>query len=240
MKPKIYYVYAYIRAKDSENGESGSPYYIGKGKGNRAFQRRRKFPYPENPEQLVFIAKNLFEHDAFQIEVLFIYLHGRIDLGTGCLQNRTDGGEGASGQIKSDAERKAISDRQRGVKKSPESVEKMRAKLKGLKQSEHTKAKRANTQRGQKRSEEFKSKQRAYKVPEERKARISAALKGRTHSPERIENIKKGIALANVAITPEWRKSMSEAQYRRHGVDPVAKDFHNVPPRSRNPRCPRA
>lgn len=34
------------------------------------------------------------EADAFQAEMLNIYLYGRIDQGTGCLRNRTDGGEG--------------------------------------------------------------------------------------------------------------------------------------------------
>jgi hypothetical protein len=30
--PKGFYVYAYLREKDSNNGLAGSPYYIGKGK----------------------------------------------------------------------------------------------------------------------------------------------------------------------------------------------------------------
>ena len=39
------------------------------------------------------------EADAFQLEILLIYQYGRIDLGTGCLRNLTNGGDGVSGII---------------------------------------------------------------------------------------------------------------------------------------------
>lgn len=35
----IYYVYAYLREKDSDTASTGSPYYIGKGKNKRAWER---------------------------------------------------------------------------------------------------------------------------------------------------------------------------------------------------------
>jgi len=51
----------------------------------------------------VFETEN--EKEAFTKEVELIQLYGRRDLNTGTLFNRTDGGEGASGYIKSDTEK---------------------------------------------------------------------------------------------------------------------------------------
>lgn len=226
MNDKKYYVYLYLRGKDSSGGAKGTPYYVGKGYSTRAYRVDRKFPCPQDLACLEFAAKNMFEWDAYQLEISLIYLYGRIDKGTGCLRNGTDGGEGASGQIKSPEERKAIGDRFRGKKLSQERIERMREISRGKKQSPEQIAKRAASNRGRKRSEEFKAKRRAYKVPEERKARIVAGLTGQKRSPEAIENIKKGRSA--VVITPEWRKKMSEAQYRRHGRVPIEKDFHGT------------
>lgn len=197
MKGNIYYVYAYLRAKDSANGKAGTPYYIGKGNGRRAFDKCRIPPCPSDRNRVQFIVEGVSESNAFQIEVLFIHLHGRIDIGTGYLRNRTNGGDGAS----------------------------------GYKQSEETKIKRANSNRGKKRTEEFKDKLRGKSRPEEVRLRIKVALIGKKHSPETLDKIKEKRRAA--VITPEWRKKMSEAQYRRHGREPVVKDFHGIPPKSR-------
>jgi len=93
-----YYVYAYLRERASANGPAGSPYYIGKGKTSRAYNKRHRVHLPKNKHCIVFIAKDLTEAGAFQMEIDQIKLYGRIDQGTGCLRNMTDGGEGASGE----------------------------------------------------------------------------------------------------------------------------------------------
>ena len=80
-----YYVYEYLR-------EDGTPYYIGKGSGFRAYAKR---PYKPNDKSRINIIKDcLSEDEAFNLEIELISKYGRKDLGTGILKNKTVGGEG--------------------------------------------------------------------------------------------------------------------------------------------------
>ena len=89
MTNRIYYTYAYLR-------ENGTPYYIGRGKGNRAFDVTHRIKVPPK-ERVLFLKQNLTYAEATEHEIYMIAVLGRKDLGTGILRNLTNGGEGRPG-----------------------------------------------------------------------------------------------------------------------------------------------
>ena len=98
---KEFYVYEWLR-------EDGTPYYVGKGKGNRAFDSNRRFS-PEDETRIRIVRDGMTEIDAFNLEIERIILWGRKDLGTGILYNQSDGGRGGNSIAgKSESEIKKI------------------------------------------------------------------------------------------------------------------------------------
>lgn len=92
--PQGYYVYAYLRP-------DFSPYYIGKGKKFRAWDKvgRSLHLPPNRAKHIIIIQDNLSEIAAFILERYYIRWFGRKDNETGILRNLTDGGEGVAGHI---------------------------------------------------------------------------------------------------------------------------------------------
>jgi len=103
----IYYVYAYLRSKDSKTAKAGTPYYIGKGTGYRAYGRHRN--KPTDKSRIIFLETNLTNLGANALERRMISWYGRKDLGTGILNNLTDGGDGTTGAIRTASHNKKIS-----------------------------------------------------------------------------------------------------------------------------------
>lgn len=188
-----YYVYAYIRIKDSLNGKAGTPYYIGKGKGKRAWHGVHRVPVPKESWRIVIIADQLSELWSLIMERKLIRLWGRLDNRTGVLHNLTDGGESNYGLIHNTITRQKMSASATGKKKSSAHVAKIAAKKRGSK---------------------------VNMTPEQLAARgknISAAKKGkgngltgRPKSPETRERIRAAVNARNYQHTDAVRKATSE------------------------------
>jgi hypothetical protein len=101
----MFYTYIYF------NPETDVPFYVGKGKddranthikglssGNKYAMGRIRNLRAKGIEPTVEIIHTTNETAAFWLERCFIAAYGRKDLGTGSLQNKSDGGEGATGR----------------------------------------------------------------------------------------------------------------------------------------------
>ena len=204
----VFYVYLYLRSKNSKNGSAGSPYYVGKGKGNRMFSKDHRCKPPADRSNIIVASHSMSERDAHQLEVLLIHVHGRIDKGTGCLANLTDGGDGGSGRILSLATKDKMSKKLKGRRNNPATEFK-----KGVRTSVAT---------------EFKIGSKGHSMPHspESRAKMSESSKGRPAwnkkyltEEERLEGERvamKRWRLENKdrvkASMKQWRLNSQEAQ----------------------------
>ena len=192
-----YYTYAYLR-------EDKTPYYIGKGKGNRAYKKHRKgIGVPKDKSRIIFLKQNLTEEEAFRHEIYMIAVFGRKDLRTGILHNLTDGGDGASGYVFSEETKRKQSEAHKG-----------NTTWLGKTHSEETKRKMSDTRKGKTHSEETKRKQSEAKkgktFSEESKRKMSEAQKGKSLSEEtrrKMSETRKG-----KIPSKETRRKLSEAR----------------------------
>jgi hypothetical protein len=98
-----FYIYAYLRSKDSKTAKAGTPYYIGKGTGNRAWSKyNHGNKTPKNKDHIIILESGLTNIGALALERRLIKWWGRVDNNTGILRNLTDGGEGSNGKVMSD------------------------------------------------------------------------------------------------------------------------------------------
>ena len=178
-----FYVYQYLRERASDHGPVGSPFYIGKGARKRCFVKHCTIHIPCDKSNIVILAKGLSEDEAFCMEKQLIAFYGRIDNGTGCLRNLTDGGEGMSGRLYSGATRAKIGKAHKGKKVSDETRAKLSSKAKLRKSSAEQRAKISASLRTRVITPETRAKLsilgKSHRITKEGKSRISAANKGR-------------------------------------------------------------
>lgn len=161
------YVYRHIRLDKNE------PFYIGIG--NDVNYRRSKSKCNRNNDwhrvvtnskyDVEIIVDNINYDFAKEKEKEFIRLYGRIDLETGTLVNRTDGGQGnvnwseenrrkfgekRRGKRASEETRRRLSESHKGYKPTPQALENMRRAQKGKAISAETREKMASKLRGRK------------------------------------------------------------------------------------------
>jgi hypothetical protein len=178
----IFYTYLWLR-------EDGTPYYVGKGKGIRAFYKmQRKFSPP--PKERIIIQHFSSEMEALEAEKFLISFYGRKDLGQGCLHNFTDGGEGVSGLHFSIESRLKISECLKGNKHllghshSYVTRQKISAAIKGKRFSEEHRQKIAAALRGKPKSAEHMAKLILSRNTPEYRAHMSSVVSGRIRTPE--------------------------------------------------------
>jgi hypothetical protein len=142
-----YYTYAWMR-------EDGTPYYIGKGRNNRAF--RKGSP---NSDRVILLKQNCTEEEAFKHERYMISVFGRKDIGTGILINLTEGGDGSSGYLHTEETKQQM----KGPKTDDHKQKLSEVRTKLWEDPEY-REKMAEINKRSRQSEEFKEKQRVAQL----------------------------------------------------------------------------
>ena len=215
----VFYVYVYIDPRD------GVPFYIGKGRDNRAYvhltasamqtgldkgwffyRKLRKLLASGTSPEIRFLCKELTEDQSFYWETFFIIALGRRDIKTGCLCNHTNGGDGPShkGHQHSEETKALI-------------AEKLREIRTGWVLSEETKQRIGDANRGRTHTDEARTRmsegqKKRFARPEER-AKIAGINRGRRHSAETRQKMSE--AHKGKRLSVETRQRMSAANKNR-------------------------
>ena len=226
-----YYTYAYLR-------EDRTPYYIGKGKGDRIYSKQKYIKPPKDKSRIIYLKQNLTEEEAFKHEIYMIDVFGRIDLDTGILHNRTDGGEGSSGCIPSEEHKRKISEARKG-KSYPKREGKLYSKGKGKNHynydktlSEETKKKINKATKGKKLTIDHKkkisesNKGKSKTITKKSKNSVIIRAKARTGIPghKHSEETKRKISKATQGKVP-WNKGIKNPNITG-GKSPAAKKIY--------------
>lgn len=221
---KIYYVYEHIRL------DNMTTFYIGKGKGKRAYDNNRNKYHDRVASKcdyiVVIVQDNLSNEEAYWMErdlieeYVFELGYGIAIKGfdtkseVGNLTNESWGGIGCNGFVMSEESKKKISMSQIGKIASEEAKQKMSIWRKGIVYSKETIKKMSMSQKKRTNTEEFKSfisNVNKGRVPsEETREKISNGNKGKIRSDEFKRNLSESRKAEN--LSDETRKKYSEWQ----------------------------
>ena len=221
-KEKRFYTYAYLRV-------DGTPYYVGKGTGDRAYRDKgRPCKPPQDKKRILILKNNLFEEEAFRHEIYMISIFGRKDLGTGILRNRSiGGGNAAEGRIVSEETRKKISNKLKGNIISAETRKKISQAGIGRKFNEETRKKISEKSKNRKREnweiERLKTLNVGRQTSEETKKKLSIAGK-RLAKPHKITF--KDNTLIVVQNMRDWCKDNGYSSSGMYDVKHGRKKFY--------------
>ncbi|MFZ3331979.1 MAG: NUMOD3 domain-containing DNA-binding protein [Candidatus Acidiferrales bacterium] len=209
-----FHVYIQFRTGDGKF-PTGTPWYVGKGLLGRARMKNRV------SQEHMCVLPCETEQAAFECERFLIKLFGRIDLGTGCLRNRTDGGEGTSGlnRVFSSEHRAKLgaahigNTSARGAKRSAETRAKLSAAIKAYAKTHK------NSFRGRTHTDGVRAKlsaaNKGRKPTEDARAKMSAAQMGNTNARGRThtDDTKARMSAAHIGLvrSPAHCASLSAA-----------------------------
>jgi hypothetical protein len=119
-----FYTYMWLREQE-KSFPAGTPYYVGKGREERAYTNVGHTVNRPKSKHMIIVQHWESEEKALEMEKWWISFWGRMDLHTGCLRNRTEGGEGTSGFVHSEEAKEKMVLAQIGRKASEETRRKM-------------------------------------------------------------------------------------------------------------------
>jgi hypothetical protein len=186
--------YSYIWTRENE-----TPYYAGKGSGNRAFISFGHSVHCPKDKSRIVVFPMLNEAEAFESEIALIALFGRKDNKTGILHNHTDGGDGVSGHSHSEETKARIGNASRGNKHalgyrhSPETKARMSASRKGKPLSIEHRAALIGRVFSDETRDKLRTVKKGRKLSSEHKAKLSVAHTGKILSLEHKLNIGRAV-----------------------------------------------